>query len=213
MNTPKRSNQRLATKLNCFLKGAGTLLASIFMLQSAVADVVIYKITLPAHQVGGGVDRRINMTGYCIIDPNTLDVQLFGIYRLNGTKYFETDAVPMQDSSTAYGLNGGIYTVLRVSNSSTNGDHFTLVYGLNVNLPISPAKGLNYPRTMTGKSEAIDWDNTGAATIWDSVWTLSFSQKDTQNANIAGQTPEVVIANLRTKYLSLGYTDATNLNL
>src|SRR5215831_6885885 len=188
------------------------LLTAIALLSLNVgkADILVYRLTDSARQIGSGQDVRLLLTGFIAFDETSTNAIVVWTYRVGLEKYFQVVPHTFSVSQTA-GRNETSWTVFRelhsINTNSVTGESYILAYGQNVTLRTSPTNTLSAPRVMTAKPQEIA---SGARDlILDSTFTAVFDSKDTLAANGQGQAINDFAASLRQKYQSLGYLESS----
>jgi hypothetical protein len=178
------------------------------------ADILIYRLTDSARQIGSGQDTRVLLTGFVAFDETSTNgmanAMVVWTYGVGGAKYFQVVPHTFSVSQTA-GRNSTSWTVFReyhpINTNSVTGESYILAYGQNVTLRTSPTNTVSAPRVMTAKPQEIA---SGAKDlILDSTFNAVFDSKDTLAANGQSLTINDVAASLRQKYLSLGYLESS----
>jgi hypothetical protein len=191
------------------------LLALIALLSHNVckADIIIYKLTESARQIGSGQDTRVLLTGSVAFDEpstnGTANAMVIWTFRVGAAKYFQVVPHTFSVAQTA-GRNSTSWTVFReyhlISTNSVTGDAYMLAYGQTAKLTTSPSNTVSAPRVMTAKPQEIA---LGAKELFlDSTFTAIFDSKDTLAANGQSLSINDVAASLRQKYQSLGYIES-----
>jgi hypothetical protein len=187
---------------------------ALLSLNLCKADILLYRLTESARQIGSGQDTRVLLSGFVAFDEagtnGMANAMVVWTFRVAGAKYFQVVPHTFSVSQTA-GRNGSSWTVFRefhpINTNSVTGESYILAYGQNATLTTSPGNTVSAPRVMTAKPQEIA---SGAKDLLlDSAFNAVFDSKDTLAANGQSQTINDVAASLRQKYTSLGYVESS----
>ena len=188
---------------------------ALLSLNVCKADILIYRLTESARQIGSGQDTRVLLTGSVAFDePGTngiANAMVVWTFRVGRVKYFQVVPHTFSVSQTAGRITGTSWTVFReyhpINTNSVTGESYILAYGQNAKLTTSPGNTVSAPRVMTAKPQ--EFASGAQELLLDSTLNLVFDSKDTLAANGQSQTINDAAASLRQKYLSLGYAESS----
>lgn len=174
--------------------------------------VVVYRQSQSSQYIGQGFNVTLPVTGFVVLDSQSLTGFNIATYRLNGQKYFTTTS--FEEGLRTYsvtGPRGRVYSAFVGSAITNKPTHFEdgieFSIGANVALPITPTNTVNLPRVLNlvGRAVVIPTTEPGIAVMGRGV--ASYSHTETRLANSQAETPGDVLARYRSVLLSRGYQE------
>jgi hypothetical protein len=185
-------------------------LALLLSAEVARSKVLIYKVVSIEHYIGAGVDKRVAVRGYIIIDLNTFDISLLRTFVINNQKLMVVASRPSVDIHKIVGAAGRTHTVISISEQDRPPSRFTLTYARGADSLVEWAPGFfeMWPQRMSFSGSSLNITN-GALQVEEGVGTMTLLIRDTIEAN-RSSSPEQVTELLVGQFQQLGYVDITS---
>ena len=209
MSDTRKRRKRSPPNPNHLMKTILGILIAFVTATAAQADVIVYNVTYGFRFIGQGFDTRIRAHGITVGNIETTNGYTVLAFSVEGSKLFT-----VSDSSNVeqqvFLLRGPSYTVAAAVALVVKGDNTTrgFSFGKWVPLSIRPDKVISRARTITLMSFGITAPPLGETVVAPGQGLMSFSQKATQAANLAGLDALTVINNYRAGLEARGYTES-----
>ena len=187
-----------------------SLLASVFSVAPAHADLVIHRTKQTARYIGSGVELPLRGKGVIIFDADTRQGYSIVSAVVLGQKIYSIATLETTRTYVLTGAQGRTYTAFAAS-AQTNTptafqDRSQFSIGLNAVLAITPARNFTFPRSIKGSVGAISLPLGNVEPfLLDAKVTATYSQTDTRAANNAGETAEQARDRIRDALIAQGY--------
>lgn len=167
----------------------------------APAQLIIYKGTIKAQLLGNGQNQSVKGLGYFIYSPlGPGRSQMLFAYKLKTAKLYEQPSwFPNRTIGT--GADSREFSEFQVQQTNWNGSEqgWTLWTGQDIPMPFNFQTNYLAPRMISGISQKV------GAFLSQVTVTLSFSLKDTENANLAQSSSDAVLNRYIAQLTEQGY--------
>jgi len=189
------------------MKSLFVLLALFVSTSLTKADLLIYRLSQTEHYVGGGLDFRVAVRGYFLIDLATFDISVVGAGRVFGQKLMVQSYFRAANIHSIAGAKGRPQTVISVLKDVVgDGARFNLNYARGVDAPVMywPAAFAAWPKRMAVSGRSL-LDDGVILQVNESSGSLSYMQRETVDFNLHGLTLEEATGVALEYFYELGY--------
>ena len=188
------------------------LLASLFPVAPARADLVIHRTKQTARYIGSEVELPLRGRGFILLDVDTRQGYSVVMATVQRQKIFSITTLANTRSYVVTGARGRTYTAFAASGQTNTPTAFQdrnqFSIGLNAGLAITPARIFTFPRAIQGTVGTVSIaSGTVDPFLLEAKVTATYSQSDTRAANNAGDTLDQARDRIRATLLAQGYQE------
>ena len=188
------------------------LLASVFFVAPARADLVIHRTKQTARYIGSSVELPLRGRGFLLLDVDTRQGYSIVTAIVQGQKIFSITTLANTRSYVLSGARGRTYTAFAASGQTNTPtafqDRTQFSIGLNAELAITPARLFTFPRVIQGTVGTVSIASGSVdPVLLEAKVSATYSQSDTRAANNAGETLEQAHNRIRDLLLAQGYQE------
>lgn len=183
--------------------------AAVCLVNSASAELIIFKGSLKQTATGLGVSQKINSQFYLIVDHDTAAFAQVEYLTVNGSKTYATMTETNFHFVQVTGAKGK--TIQAISQPPSDCDtnegitsDSVFVQGADSALLVDAGTTITFPKTLSGAGGQVDYSQGPPIYIASSL-VLGFDAKQTPLSNGNGETLDAAISRISTMLEGQGY--------